>query len=176
MSDLGRRFANGDDDAYTSVVEQYSRKVYALCYRILRDEEDAKDMVQEVFVRIYSKRDSFRGRSSLYTWIYRIALNMCFSHLKRRKAKTVPLEDVEPMLAAKENAGPDRSCELRALVGGALESLPPKQRAVFSMRFYDKMSFKDIAEAMGTSIGAAKANHHFAVEKLREMLSGVDDR
>jgi RNA polymerase sigma-70 factor (ECF subfamily) len=127
-------------------------------------------------VRMYSKRDSFRGRSSLYTWIYRIALNMCFSHLKRRKAKTVPLEDVEPMLAAKENAGPDRSCELRALVGGALESLPPKQRAVFSMRFYDKMSFKDIAEAMGTSIGAAKANHHFAVEKLREMLSGVDGR
>ena len=175
MSDLGRRFADGDDDAYTGVVEQYSRKVYALCYRVLRDEEDAKDMVQDVFVRVYSKRSSFKGKSSLYTWIYRIALNMCFSHLKKRKAKMVPLEDVEPVLAAREVVGADRSNRLRALVGGALESLPPKQRAVFSMRFYDKMSFREIAEAMGTTVGAAKANHHFAVEKLRDILSGVDD-
>ena len=172
MSDLAQRFADGDDDAYTRLVEQYSRKVFALCYRILRHEEDAKDMAQEVFVRIYSKRRSFRGQSSVYTWIYRIAVNMCLSHLKRRKAAAVPLEDVEPMLAAKDEAGPDQSGELRVLVGEALESLPPKQRAVFSMRFYDKMAFKEIAEAMGTSVGAAKANHHFAVEKLREMLSG----
>jgi RNA polymerase sigma-70 factor (ECF subfamily) len=166
------RFAEGDDEAYTQVVEQYGRKVYALCYRVMRNEEDAKDMVQEVFVRLYSKRSSFGGRSSLYTWIYRITLNMCFSQLKKRKAGTIPLEDVEPVLAAKEEAGADRSRELRALLGNAMESLPPKQRAVFSMRFYDKMSFKDIAEAMGTTVGAAKANHHFAVEKLRKMLSG----
>ena len=99
---------------------------------------------------------------------------MCFSFLKKRKAGTVPLEDVEPMLAAKEDAEPGRSGELRDLVGGALESLPPRQRAAFSMRFYDKLSFKDIAEAMGTSVGAAKASHHFAVEKLRELLSGAD--
>ncbi len=175
MSDLGRRFADGDESAYKGVVEQYSRKVYALCYRVLRDEEDARDMVQEVFVRVYSKRSSFKGKSSLYTWIYRIALNMCFSHLKKRKAKTIPLEDVEHMLAVKEVAVADRGRRLRALVGGALENLPPKQRAVFSMRFYDKLSFKEIAEVMGTTVGAAKANHHFAVEKLRGMLSGVDD-
>jgi len=175
MNDLGRRFAEGEDDAYTSVVQRYSRRVYALCYRILRDEEEAKDMVQEVFVRVYSKRTSFKCKSSLYTWVYRIAVNMCFSHLKKRNAKTVPLEDVEPMLAAKGHEDPGREDELRALVSGALESLPPKQRAVFAMRFYDRMTFKDIAEAMGTSVGAAKANHHFAVEKLREKLGGADD-
>jgi RNA polymerase sigma-70 factor (ECF subfamily) len=174
MSDLGQRLADGDDDAFTRVVENYSRRVYALCYRILRDQEEAKDMAQEVFVRVYLKRHTFKGRSSLFTWVYRIAVNMCLSHLKRQKARTVPLEDVEPVLAAKEDGGSDRASELRSLVTGALENLPPKQRAVFSMRFYEKMSFREIAEAMGTSVGAAKANHHFAVEKLRSLISGVD--
>jgi len=174
MNDLGRRLAEGDDDAFTDVVHMYSRRVYALCYRVLRDEEEAKDMVQEVFLRVYSKRASFKSKSSLYTWIYRIALNMCFSYLKRQRARTVPFDEVEPMLAQRESSGPGRESELRAMVGRAMENLPPKQRAVFAMRFYDKMSFKDIAEAMGTSLGAAKANHHFAVEKLRQMLKGVD--
>jgi RNA polymerase sigma-70 factor (ECF subfamily) len=172
MNDLGRRLADGEDDAFDQVVEQYSRRVYALCYRVLRNEEDAKDMTQEVFVRVYSKRASFKGKSSLYTWIYRIALNMCFSHLKKQKAKMVPLEDVEPVLATRQDAGTDQKEELRQLVTQALENLPPKQRAVFSMRFYDKMAFRDIAEAMGTTVGAAKANHHFAVERLRALLSG----
>jgi RNA polymerase sigma-70 factor (ECF subfamily) len=175
MNDLGRRFTDGDDDAYTEVVQQYARRVYALCYRILRNEEDARDMVQEVFVRVYSKRGSFKGKASLYTWIYRIALNMCFSHLKRCKAKMVPFEDVESVLTVSQDDGEGRSTELRAMVAGALESLPPKQRAVFSMRFYDKMTFKEIAEAMGTTVGAAKANHHFAVGRLKDMLGGTGD-
>ena len=174
MNDLGRRMADGDDDAFTRVVEQYSRRVFALCYRVLRNEEDARDMTQEVFVRVYSKRESFRGKSSLYTWIYRIALNMCLSHLKKHKAKMVPLEDVQPFLAAGGEVGSGRTAELSRLVAGALESLPPKQRAVFSMRFYEKMSFKEIAEAVGTTVGAAKANHHFAVERLRTLLGGAE--
>jgi RNA polymerase sigma-70 factor (ECF subfamily) len=176
MNDLGRRLASGDEDAFTQVVGEYSRRVYALCYRILRDEEDAKDMAQEVFVRIYSKRKSFKGKSSLYTWIYRITLNMCFSYLKKHKARTVPFDEVEPVLAAKETAGTGASIALDEAVSRAVRSLPPKQRAVFSMRFYDKMAFKEIARAMGTSLGAAKANHHFAVEHLRRILGEVDKK
>jgi RNA polymerase sigma factor (sigma-70 family) len=176
MNDLGRRFADGEEDAFNQVVDEYSRRVYALCYRILRDEEDARDMTQEVFVRVYSKRRSFKRRSSVYTWIYRIALNMCLSQMKKRKAKMIPLEEVEPFLAAKENVGPDSGSDLRRLVAGALDKLPPKQRAVFSMRFYDKMSFKEIADVMGTTVGAAKANHHFALERLRTLLGGGAER
>jgi RNA polymerase sigma-70 factor (ECF subfamily) len=177
MTDLERRFAGGDEEAFTQVVEQYSRKVHALCYRILRDEEDAKDMAQEVFVRIYSKRKAFKGRSALFTWIYRIAVNMCLSHLKKRKATMVPLDSVEGTLGAEEAGGrsiedEDDRIEMRELVSGALADLPPKQRAVFAMRFYQKMTFKEISEAMGTSIGAAKANHHFAVAHLRRILAG----
>jgi RNA polymerase sigma factor (sigma-70 family) len=176
MNDLGRRLVDGDESAFNQVVEEYSRKVYALCFRVLRDEEDARDMTQEIFVRVYSKRRSFKGRSSIYTWIYRIALNMCLSHMNKRKVRVIPLEDVEPVLAAKEAATTDGSVELRRQVAGALESLPPKQRAVFSMRFYDKMSFKEIADVTGTTVGAAKANHHFALERLRTLLGGGGDR
>ncbi len=174
MSDLGQRLASGDEDVFNEVVERYSRRVYALCYRVLRDEEEAKDLAQEVFVRVYLKRKSFKGKSSLYTWIYRIALNMCFSHLKKRKVQTVPIQDLEGVLAAKPAETGGRQAELDQLLARALESLPPKQKAVFVLRFYDKMSYKEIAEAMGTSVGTAKANHHFAVQRLREMLHGVD--
>lgn len=175
MDDLGRRLADGEESAFNRVVEEFSRRVYALCYRVLRNEEDARDMTQEVFVRVYSKRRSFEGRSSLYTWIYRIALNMCFSHLKKRKIKTVPLEDVQPFLAAREGVEGDENRELRRQVAGALECLPPKQRAVFALRFYEKLSFKEIARIMGTTVGAAKANHHFALERLRKMLGGGNE-
>jgi len=176
MDDLGKRFADGDDDAFSEVIRQYSRRVFALCYRLLRNEEDARDMAQEVFVRAYSKRTSFKARSSLYTWIYRIALNLCFSELKRRKTQpallSIPLEDVQDLVAA----GPDEPSEgperLEALLAGALESLPPKQRSVFVMKFYDKMTYVEIAKAAGTSVGAAKANFHFAVERLRSTLAG----
>jgi RNA polymerase sigma factor (sigma-70 family) len=173
MSDLEGRFARGDEEAFNETVERYSRKVYGLCYRILRDEEDARDMVQEVFVRVYLKRKSFKGKSSLYTWLYRIAMNMCFSHIKKRKAQTVPLEQVEGILEAKTETETGTTIGLQVLLSEALGSLPPKQRAVFSMRFYDKMSYKEIADAMGTSVGAAKANHHFAVERLRDLLKGA---
>ena len=170
MSDLGKRLASGDEEAFNETVERYSRKVYGLCYRILRDEEEAKDMTQDVFVRIYTKRKSFKGRSSLYTWIYRIALNLCFSHLKRGRAKTVPLDEVEGILAARPADDGGRQADLAAVVERVLDELPPKQRAVFIMRFYDKMSFKEISQATGTSVGAAKANHHFAIERLRKLV------
>jgi RNA polymerase sigma factor (sigma-70 family) len=170
MDDLDKRFAEGGEDAFNEVVARYSRKVFALCYRLLRDEEDARDMAQEVFVRIYSKRKSFKARSQLYTWIYRVASNMCLTELKRRKPRSVPLEEVEGVLAAKEEDGLDSREHLESLVAGALDNLPPKQKGVFVMRFYDKMAFAEIAEAMGTSVGAAKANFHFAVERLRSVL------
>jgi RNA polymerase sigma factor (sigma-70 family) len=174
MDDLGKRFAEGDDDAFSEAIRQYSRRVFALCYRLLRNEEDARDMAQEVFVRVYSKRASFKARSSLYTWIYRIALNLCFSELKRRKTQpaelSVPLDEVQDLVAATHEEPSEATARLEALLAGALGNLPPKQRGVFVMRFYDKMTYAEIAEAAGTSVGAAKANFHFAVERLRSIL------
>lgn len=170
MDELGNRFANGDDTVFEEVVNRYSRKVYELCYRILRDEEEAKDMAQEVFVRVYEKRAKFGGRSSLYTWIYRIATNMCLTRLKKLQTRTIPLDAVEGVLEAKQDTGGPDHRELEAAVSRAMAGLPPKQRAVFSMRFFDKMSLKEVAEATGTSVGAVKANYHHAVRHLRKIL------
>ncbi len=176
MDELSSRFASGDETVFDEIVNRYSRKVYELCYRILRDREEAQDMAQEVFVRVYEKRDKFRGGSALYTWIYRIATNMCLTRLKKARVQTVPLETVEGVLEARpESAGPDYS-RLEATVAKAMIDLPPRQRAVFAMRFFDKMSLKEIAEASGTSVGAVKANYHHAVKHLRNILGEGGDR
>ncbi len=172
MDDISRLFASGDEKVFEDVVNQYSRKVYALCYRILRNEEEAKDMAQEVFVRVYRKRKSFHGRSSLYTWIYRIAVNMCLSHLKKMKVQTVPLDSVAGVLAARSDSDDPNVRYLEDIVSRAASELPARQRAVFAMRFYDKMSFKEIAQAMGISTGAARASYHFAIERLRKAIGG----
>lgn len=170
MDELNTRFADGDESAFEEVVSRYSRKVYGLCYRILRDQEEAQDMAQEVFVRVYEKRASFKGRSGLYTWIYRIATNMCLTHLKRRSIRTVPLDAVEGVLEARQNdRGPDYS-RLERIVSEAMAELPPRQRAVFAMRFFEKMSLKEVAQATGTSVGAVKANYHHAVRRLRSII------
>ncbi len=175
MDELGRRLAEGDEEAFTEVVERFSRQVFALCYRVLRDTEEAKDMVQEVFTRVYLKRESFKGRASVYTWIYRIALNLCFTHLKRRKAETIPIEDVAYRLAVDADGPDSRLEELRGIVGRMIEALPPRQRMVFVLRFYEKMSFKEIAEVMKTSVGSAKASYHFAIKHLRQLVSGGEN-
>ena len=170
MDELSTRFASGDETVFDEVVNTYSRRIYELCYRILRNEEEARDMAQEVFVRVYEKRGKFGGRSSLCTWIYRIATNMCLTRLKKIKVQTVPLGAVEGTLEARpESDGPDYS-RLEAAVKDAMAGLPPRQRAVFAMRFFDKLSFKEVAEASGTTVGAAKANYHHAVKHLRNTL------
>ena len=170
MDELSKRFADGDETVFDEVVNLYSRRVYELCYRILRDEEEAKDMAQEVFVRVYEKRGKFRGKSALYTWIYRIATNMCLTRLKKFRTPTVPLDSVEAVLQAGQGTGGPDYSRLEKAVAEAMAELPPKQRAVFSMRFFDKMSLKEVAEAMGTSVGGAKANYHHAVKHLRSIL------
>jgi len=176
MDELSTRFSSGDDTVFDEVVNRYSRKVYELCYRILRNEEEARDMAQDVFVRVFEKRGKFGGRSALYTWIYRIATNMCLTQLKKNRVHTVPLEAVEGTLEANpDSGGPDYS-GLEAAVSNAMAGLPPRQRAVFAMRFFDKMSLKEIAEASGTSVGAVKANYHHAVRRLRSILGEGGER
>ena len=170
MDELSNRFAQGDETAFDEVVKRYSMKVYRLCYRILRNEEEARDMAQEVFVRVYEKRGKFGGRSALYTWIYRIATNMCLTRLKKARIQTVPLDAVEGVLEAKEDVGYPDFRDLERAVANAMVKLPPRQRAVFAMRFFDKMSVKEIAEATGTTTGAVKANFHHAVRHLKEIL------
>lgn len=136
---------------------------------------DADDLVQESFIKVWNNLDKFRGESNLYTWIYRIATNEVLAFIKKQKSQnTVSLHDVESSLSntLKEDVyfnGDDAQIKLQQ----ALASLPPKQRLVFNMKYFDEMKYEEIAEILETSVGALKASYHIAVEKIKKDLNRI---
>lgn len=137
------------------------------------DHDDADDLVQEVFVKVYKSIDKFREDAQLYTWIYRIATNECLSFLNEKKRRFfLPIGDVETELKAKLEHSPyidGDAIQLR--LQKALLRLPDKQRLVFNMKYFDEMKYEEIAEITETSIGALKASYHHAVKKIEELLT-----
>ena len=135
--------------------------------------EDADDVTQEAFIKIYKALDSFREDSQLFTWIYRIATNEALNHLKKQKRRTaLSLDDVtlelEDHLTSGELLSGD---EIQMKLQKALLNLPEKQRLVFNMKYFDDLKYDEIAKITGTSTGALKASFHIAVKKIEEELS-----
>lgn len=137
------------------------------------DHDDADDLVQEVFIKVWKYLDNFRGDSQLYTWIYRIATNECLSFLaKKKKRFFLPIVDVEKELSNHIDSGTNLSGdEIHLKLQKALLKLPDKQRLVFNMKYYDDMKYEDIAEITETSVGALKASYHHAVKKIEDILN-----
>ena len=137
------------------------------------DHDDADDLVQEIFIKIWNNIDKFREDSKLYTWIYRIATNECLNFLKKKKNKFfLPIGDVEGEL----NQRLDRSeyvsgDEIQLKLQKAFLTLPDQQRLVFNMKYFDKMKYQEIAEITNTSVGSLKASYHHAVKKIEELLT-----
>ena len=160
--------------AFDLVVERHRRSLYQLCYRFVGNHEDASDLVQEVFIRAFRGLRSFRGQSSIATWLYRIGVNAC---LNRVSAKTTlgkltePIDDRQFVDAGVESAS-DRMLrdERAAQVRAAIAQLPPTQRATLILRTYHEMSHQEIAGLLGTSVGAVKANFFHALANLKKLL------
>lgn len=161
------------EEAFTELMYRYQERIYWLIRKMVLSHEDADDLTQDVFVKVYHKLEDFRGESQLYTWIYRIAVNHTLMFLEREKKK-VYFEDEETMeraLSDKIEQEMDNDAdEMDKLLQLAISSLPDKQRAVFLMRYYDEMEYKEIAEVTGTSEGALKASYHHAVKKIEEFV------
>ena len=162
----------GRVDAFDVIVERHQRAVYHLCFRFVRRHEDAADLTQEVFLRAFRGLRRFRGDATLATWLYRIGVNVCLNRVSARKMPEAPLDDV-PHLAA---PGDDPAASLvktreRARVRTAVSRLPPKQRATLILRVYQDLSHREIAEALGTSVGAVKANFFHALGNLKRLLA-----
>lgn len=136
------------------------------------DHDDADDLVQEVFVKVWKNFDKFRQDSALYTWIYRIATNECLNFLKKKKNKFfLPIGDVAGELMQKIDEGSHISGdEIQLKLQKALLKLPDKQRLVFNMKYFEEMKFDEISEITKTSVGALKASYHHAVKKIEEFL------
>lgn len=164
----------GRPEAFDLIVERHRRSVYQLCYRFVGNHEDASDLSQDVFLRAYRGLRTFRGHASLATWLYRIGVNVC---LNRVSAKTPAQESIDERehedtrieSATERLLRAERAVRMRA----AIAQLPRKQRATLILRVYQDMSHQEIADALGSSVGAVKANFFHALGNLKKLLGGT---
>ncbi|MCD4689989.1 sigma-70 family RNA polymerase sigma factor, partial [bacterium] len=151
-------------------------RVYRVAWRVLRDDEAAEDCAQEAFIKVFRHIGRLEGRSSLYTWLYRITVNIALNKLKRDKFRQmVPLGDL-PRRDRRASTNPLRaalSSEVAERIDEAVRQLPEKQRAVFVLKFFEGLSHREIAEIVGCSEGTSKANYFHAIRKLRVMLEDL---
>jgi len=155
--------------AFNLLIRKYQKRVYWLVRKMVVDHEDANDISQEVFVKVWFHLEDFRQESGLFTWIYRIATNECFGFLRKKKKRFfLPLHDVENELAGKINSGNHfTGDEIQTKLQLAILKLPEKQRLVFNMKYFEEITYEEMSEILGTSVGALKASYHHAVQKIQ---------
>jgi RNA polymerase sigma factor (sigma-70 family) len=160
------------DRGFTAIIKKYQEKLYWHIRRIVVSHEDANDVLQNVFIRVWNGLSNFREDAQLYTWLYRIATNECLTFLDQQKKKsTVSMNDVESGLSNKILA--DKyfdSSKLEWKLQLAIQHLPDKQRIVFNLRYFDEMPYEQMSRVLETSQGALKASYHHAVKKVEEFI------
>jgi RNA polymerase sigma-70 factor (ECF subfamily) len=157
--------------AFDLVVERHRRTVYQLCYRFVGSHEDASDLSQDVFLRAYRGLRTFRGQSSLGTWLYRIGVNVCLNRVAAKVPRTEAIEEREHVDTKTESPVERVLRGERAVrVRTAVAQLPPKQRATLILRIYHELSHQEIADIVGSSVGAVKANVFHALQNLKKIL------
>lgn len=170
---LVSRLRQGDQTAFDTLVQQHQKDLFRLAYRMTGNAEDAKDLSQEAFVRAYRGLGTFDGRSRLSTWLYRITVNLCISHLRQRR----PSDGGEiPETHADLSAKPLDELEEREVyraVGDAVAQLPPQQQAALLLRVHHGLPYREIAEILETAEGTVRVNYFHAVAKLRAQLKGL---
>jgi RNA polymerase sigma-70 factor (ECF subfamily) len=157
--------------AFDVIVERHRRSVYQLCYRFVGNHEDASDLTQDVFLRAFRGLRTFKGQSALGTWLYRIAVNVCLNRVSLKTPIKEPI-DQQQHLDDRSESPSDRILrgERAVQVRAAIHRLPPKQRAALILRMYREMSHREIADTLGSSVGAVKANVFHALQNLKKLL------
>jgi RNA polymerase sigma factor (sigma-70 family) len=158
--------------AFTRIIKKYQEKLYWHIRRLVVGHEDANDVLQNMFIKVWKSLDNFREDSQLYTWLYRIATNESLTFLQQQKKRsTLSLSDDESPLSNKIKASDHfDSTKVEWKLQLAIEKLPEKQRAVFNLRYYDEMPYDEMSKVLETSEGALKASYHFAVKKIEEYI------
>jgi len=182
--ELVERCQRGRLEAYGELVKRYRNRVYALALSMVRNEEDATDLCQETFVRGWQAIRGFRKNASFYTWLYRIATNLCIDYVRRRDRRpTVEFEEaVDPDTDADVEVPPSnqplptdevRRRELRELIEAAIEKLSPEHRLVVQLREFEGMDYATIAKTLGCSMGTVMSRLHYARKHLQKLLQKV---
>lgn len=171
--ELIEAFKNGDVSGFNELLRRYQEKVYWNARRIVGRHEDADDVMQDVFVKVYEKLKDFRGDSNLYTWLYRITINVSINALRKKRLKNfIPYDHImeEVFQSNLKIIDPLEQQEYQTILEKAIEQLPNKQKVVFMMRYYDEKPFEDIAKLLQKSVGGTKANYFHAVKKISEYV------
>jgi len=160
------------ESAYTSIIRKYQEKLYWHVRRMVVDHDDANDVLQNMFIRVWNGLENFREDAQLYTWLYRIATNESLTFLEQQKKRSsVSLSDVESGLENKIKADKHfDAAKLEWKLQLAIQQLPEKQRVVFSLRYYDEMPYEEMSRVLETSEGALKASYHHAVKKIEDYI------
>jgi len=183
VDSLIRAAQRGDEDAFEQLVRGYDQSVLRLAMNLLRSPEDARDVYQEAFLRVYRSLHSFRFDCAFHTWLYRIVTNICLDHLRRRKVRKEepsafetaegPMDRMDSFEEESAEANPERSLwnrELNKRIGEAMQDLTPRERIVFEMRHYQGLRLRNIGEILGTTEEAAKNCLFRATQKMRAAL------
>jgi len=161
----------GASDAFDALVTRHRRAVYHVCYRFVNNHEDAADLTQDTFVRAWRALGSFRGQARFSTWVHRIAVNVSLNKVSLKTPRGEAI-DFDTLADTREPA-PGQSlvvAERQAMVRAAVAALPPRQRAALILRTYHELSHQEVADLVGSSVGAVKANVFHALANLRKRL------
>jgi RNA polymerase sigma-70 factor (ECF subfamily) len=158
--------------AFTVIIKKYQEKLYWHVRRMVVDHDDANDVLQNVFIKVWNGLENFREDSQLYTWLYRIATNESLTFLEQQKRKNaVSLNDIEEGLSNKVKADDNFDANrLEWKLQLAIQQLPEKQKLVFNLRYYDEMPYEEMSRVLDTSEGALKASYHHAAKKIEEFI------
>ena len=166
------REASTRERAFTAIIRKYQEKLYWHIRRIVVEHEDANDVLQNMFIKVWNALENFREDSQLYTWLYRIATNESLTLLEQQKKRAaVSIDGSESTLSNSIRA--DKHFDANKLewkLQLAIQQLPDKQRVVFSLRYYDEMPYEEMSRVLETSEGALKASYHHAVKKIEDFI------
>ncbi|MFH6605113.1 RNA polymerase sigma factor [Maribacter algicola] len=158
--------------AFETLVDTYKERLYWHIRRIVLNHDDADDVLQNTFIKVYRNIDGFKGDSKLYSWMYRIATNESLSFLKSKSRKLgVNNEELQERMV--DNLQADvyfEGDEIQLKLQKAISILPEKQKLVFNMRYYEELKYEEIAEILQLTVGGLKASYHLAIKKLEEFL------
>ncbi len=159
--------------AFECILDKYHRKVYWLVRRIVISHDDADDVTQNTFVKIWTQLSSYRGEAKLYTWIFRIATNEALLLIRQRRPQMSLQDEGENALHLAGQLTADTYFDgnkLELKLQEAILTLPDKQRLVFNMKYYDQLKYEEMSQVLDTSVGALKASYHHAVKKIEQFI------
>ena len=182
--ELIAKVQNGDVGAFTKLVNRYSEQVLTLAYRIVSSREDAEDIAQKVFVKVYQGINRFRGDASFSTWLYTIVKNECYSHLRKKRPEMISIDEeaelINPVSIEYPEKTPesmDSKMDFQMAVMECLKKLPPKYNLVIQLYFYRQLKYVEIAEILQIPLSTVKTHLHRALKALRkEVLKNLGSR